>query len=506
MRALGVNMNSFKFSIITAFYNTGEYLKDSIESVINQDIGFKDNVQLILIDDGSTDNSKEIALSYQKSYPNNIIVVSKENGGVASARNLGLNYVKGEFVNFLDSDDKFSKNSLRVINNFYNKHPDVSLVCMPIKYFDKKEGEHHLNYKFDSERVIDLNYEYYSTLFHVSSSFIKHDIIDNYKFNTKVVNGSDGLFINEILIDLKKYGVVNSTYYNYRKRQDSSSIMDNAKYSKRFFTEKMKLYYSHLIDYSIKKEGHVLDFIQYTIALDLNGIIASPFFSELITEQSEIKEFWDCLSNILSYIDENIILNHKYLKEFFKSFYIYLKNDKEFHIEARPEKHKVFLKSNEFIINKLHNHKIHFNYLTIDNNQLILKGSHVSSCKKGALSFDVMLKTHYGEEKIFKSNKLDLKHNYENGFLGIKWLFSYDFEFKIPLNEYNNFKLMFLLKYDENGQNVLMCPNIRFKDSCNFTNDYLKLGSSIILFRNNEIHLVPYSFKFNMKLKFNKLI
>ena len=67
----------FRFTIITAFYNTGDYLKESIESIINQDIGFKDHVQYILVDDGSTDHSKEIALNYQQLYPENILVLSK---------------------------------------------------------------------------------------------------------------------------------------------------------------------------------------------------------------------------------------------------------------------------------------------------------------------------------------------------------------------------------------------------------------------------------------------
>lgn len=139
---------NFKFTIITAFYNTEKYLRESIESVINQDIGFEDNVQYILVDDGSDDDSKDIALEYQKLYPQNILVLSKENGGVGSARNLGLKYIKGEFVNFLDSDDKFATNSLKAIDDYLSSHRDVDVVAMPLIYFDRKTGDHHLNYKF----------------------------------------------------------------------------------------------------------------------------------------------------------------------------------------------------------------------------------------------------------------------------------------------------------------------------------------------------------------------
>ena len=83
----------FEFSIIVAIYNTEIYLEDCINSVIEQDLDFKENVQLIPVDDGSTDDSKEVALTYQKQYPDNIIVLSKENGGPASARKIGRAHV-----------------------------------------------------------------------------------------------------------------------------------------------------------------------------------------------------------------------------------------------------------------------------------------------------------------------------------------------------------------------------------------------------------------------------
>ena len=86
---------NFKFSIVTAFYNTEIYIADCIESVINQTLDFKDNIQLILVDDGSSDESARIALEYMKSYPDNIILISKGNGGPSLARNEGLKYAAG---------------------------------------------------------------------------------------------------------------------------------------------------------------------------------------------------------------------------------------------------------------------------------------------------------------------------------------------------------------------------------------------------------------------------
>jgi glycosyltransferase involved in cell wall biosynthesis len=126
----------YKFSIVTAIYNTEDYVSDAIESVINQTIGFEDNVQLILVNDGSTDRSGEICKEYRNRYPNNIVYIEKENGGVSSARNRGLKEVKGKYVNFLDSDDKLSKNTLEEVWKFFEKHyNEIDFVSIPIYFF-----------------------------------------------------------------------------------------------------------------------------------------------------------------------------------------------------------------------------------------------------------------------------------------------------------------------------------------------------------------------------------
>ena len=78
-------MFEFDFSVIMAVYNTEPFLKEAIDSLIGQTLGFS-HIQLILVDDGSIDGSGRICDEYQNRHPENIVVVHKENGGVSSAR------------------------------------------------------------------------------------------------------------------------------------------------------------------------------------------------------------------------------------------------------------------------------------------------------------------------------------------------------------------------------------------------------------------------------------
>ena len=362
-----------KFSIITAVYNCENYLSQAIESVIKQDIGFKDNVQLILVDDGSTDASKEIALEYQNKYPHNILVLSKENNGPGSARNLGLEYAEGDYVNFLDSDDKLSLNALSNVYSFF-KNNDVDVVSIPIVFFERRGGEHVLNYKFKDTGLIDLNEVYDYPQLSISSSFIKSDSIGGLRFDEDLVNGEDALFLNKIILNKQKYGVLSNASYWYRKRNDFSSIMDQSKNLTKFFLGKISNFYLELINYSLSHVGEVPKFVHYLIVYDFNSMVVAENFKPN-------DEFMECFKIVLSYVGSEIIVDHRYLDNNVKSFLIYLKNE-EFHIENNPN--EIFLKSGDYIINKLHKHKIRFEKIQFEDNILYFEGYFSSNC-------DVML-------------------------------------------------------------------------------------------------------------------
>ena len=149
----------FLFSVIIAIYNTARYLDDSIGSILNQTLGFE-NIQLILVNDGSTDNSEEICLKYQKLYEENLIYKKIKHRGVSKARNEGMKLAKGKYINFLDSDDKWDYQAFTLVLNFFENHKTVDYVAGRIKFFEAKNNYDSLDYKFYKTRIVNLTKDY----------------------------------------------------------------------------------------------------------------------------------------------------------------------------------------------------------------------------------------------------------------------------------------------------------------------------------------------------------
>lgn len=221
----GFSDREYIFSCIIAIYNVGNYLKETIDSVINQTLNFNKYVQLILVNDGSLDNSEDICLSYEKKYPDNIFYIKKKNGGVSSARNLGLKYAIGEYVNFIDGDDYFTLNSLNMVNYFFNKNKDVDFVTIEMLNFGERFSlKKSLYFRFyENSHIVEINKERNFAIFSPGMIFIKNQCAKKYKFDEKIRIGEDVHYLYKIVIDNPKCGVVKNEKYMHRIRENSAS-------------------------------------------------------------------------------------------------------------------------------------------------------------------------------------------------------------------------------------------------------------------------------------------
>lgn len=315
----------YKISIIIPIYNTEDYLEDAINSLINQTIGFQ-NIQLILVNDGSQDNSEKICLKYKSIY-NNVIYIKQENKGVSSARNNGLKYVEGKYVNCMDSDDKWEKNALLLMYNFMEEnYMEINFVSARLKYFEASEEYHYLDYKFEKTRIIDIEEEPEMLIFHGNTTLFKSEVIKNLKFDIRLEIAEDSTLLNSVLLDTLRYGVIREAIYNYRKRNANNSAVQNNKMKKSWYFDTPKYSWENLVLQSNNKYNQVIKYIQYFLLYEIKWRINCQY---VILNYLEVKRHLEIIHEALKHVDYDTIETFRLLDSSEKEILLKIKQFEE---------------------------------------------------------------------------------------------------------------------------------------------------------------------------------
>ena len=202
-----------KISIIVPIYNCELYLERCIESIVGQTY---DNIEVLLIDDGSTDSSGKICDIFAKK-DSRIKVYHKKNGGVSSARNFGIEKSTGDWISFVDSDDWVEKDfCYKMIDKLLDSEYNLA-ICAYKRVYDSKVEFQNLN-KFND---CFNSSEFLNNVLNVQTGFgfchmkiYKRSLIDKIRFNEKLKVGEDALFNSNV--SKKVNGIfVNECLYNY---------------------------------------------------------------------------------------------------------------------------------------------------------------------------------------------------------------------------------------------------------------------------------------------------
>lgn len=303
----------FEFSVVMAVYNVEPFLREAVDSLVAQDFGFE-KIQLIMVDDGSTDSSGAICDEYAQLYPENVMVIHKENGGVASARNEGLRYATGRYLNFMDSDDKFTQNAFREVHSFFQKNEEeTDVVTIPLEFFDALHGRHWQNDKFRrGNRVLDLFWDYQASIMFVNASFFVHSVKDEIIFDPRLVCGEDAKVLLTILIHKMKLGVINTCKYMYRRRSvGEASLIQTSKKKYGWYFD----YFTYLIDWAItyyqEKFDYLPAFLQYELLCDLQWRFGQVYDMTEVLTQEGIEQYKARLFQTLENFDDKYILEQK---------------------------------------------------------------------------------------------------------------------------------------------------------------------------------------------------
>lgn len=281
-----------EISIIVPVYNVDKYLNRCIESLVNQT--FK-NIEIILINDGSTDNSKKICENWMDK-DNRIKLINQENKGLADARNKGIKYARGKYIGFVDSDDWITNN---MYENLYDiiKRFNADISCAK---FEKVKSEDEIIEKLDNSIKIYSNedslkklctfdnYKETGIITQVWNKLYKSELFREIKFPSGKVY-EDAYVTYKLLFNSKRVVEINQIYYYYYQR--SGSIMLSKLNDKKLIS----------YDYERNMFKYLLDKNSKVIPYALKKYIVSYFtlYNKLlnnydVSEESKTK----CINNL----------------------------------------------------------------------------------------------------------------------------------------------------------------------------------------------------------------
>lgn len=209
------------FSIIIPIYNNEKYLYSCLDSMLFQTF---DDIEIICVNDGSTDHSLSVVEEYAK-IDSRIVVVNKLNGGPAETRNMGISVASGQYILFLDSDDYYAENACERIHAEIEKRKNPDAVIFGTSLFPTEPRASEWHYS-----VLETPDEYYDTVDEESlltkpylkvyswRCCFKNQFIESnkLKFNPNFKYGEDALFMFEAVVKFKGVAVISDKLYNYR--------------------------------------------------------------------------------------------------------------------------------------------------------------------------------------------------------------------------------------------------------------------------------------------------
>ena len=309
----GIKVEEIKVSIIVPIYNGEVYIKRCIDSLINQTLR---NIEIILIDDGSTDTTPEIVDEYSNK-GDKIKVFHKSNGGVSEARNFGVKNANGIYILFVDADDWCEPDMAeKMYTTAMNNLSD--LVCVGYS-MDDENGKTILINKSDSfmessekdeiaEIISKTNISYAVTKLYKLSLIQNNEIF----FKTNLSLGEDALFVYDYLLNVKSMAVIDEVLYHYVRCNDQSL---STKYvynidqfieiifdKKRELFERFPMYKELSEEAGYKREissTMMYIFNNYKLGCPLNSKERRTFIKQFMTNANIDKVFNECTANNL---------------------------------------------------------------------------------------------------------------------------------------------------------------------------------------------------------------
>ena len=311
---------SVEFSVISPMYNVARYLPEYFASLERQTYGFE-RLELILVDDGSTDDTLEVAQAFAAKH-RNVTVIHKPNGGQASARNAGLPHATGAWLTFPDPDDVLSDDYFAEVSSAIDpENPPSMLSAQMLLWYEGDDRNplrdvHALAGRFHDGRVTKNLIEHPAWVQpHVTSGFMqRQEVMDAHlTFPTDLrLRFEDGAFASGYLLGFDEPTVtfVPEAKYHYRQRSDNSSTIQSGAANPGKYTDTIRYGYMSVIRHALEVQGALPRWLQNLMLYDQFWILRSsqgrtvrsaPFPNSMYEELQEL------LPAFLRHIDDAAI-------------------------------------------------------------------------------------------------------------------------------------------------------------------------------------------------------
>lgn len=440
-------MSEFEFSVIMLTHNSELGIRQSIDCVINQTLDFNKHNEIIIIDQHSEDNTKKICEDYIKKYPNNIKFIQQDDYNPSQAKNLGIKNASGRFITFLENHDYYSKDSLKSLMDYINKNKELDLIALPIFYFKNNHEEYYLNHKIKKTEKISLLKQPEYVEFIGLSTFFKRDSCKNIEFLNADHNNIT--FFSEILINNPILGICNKGHYYSINIDEKIYPTEKLAFELSEYDAFVKYNFNYLIEKTLDKFSNIPQFIQFNLVNHLRWVLSI----EKTLENVDLSKLID----IMQYIDDDIILNTKLLKNHLKTISFLLKYDAPL---------------NENLMDKLDLNTIFVDNYDIINNELHILASTINIYPR---NIDIFVNNEKINKKVVKFPQKDI-YSLNNDFCP-----DYSIETVIPISANKTFELEF-----KEGNKKL---HIDFSRPCNFSKivGYAKTRHYLSILKNDKI-------------------
>ncbi|TDM27166.1 glycosyltransferase family 2 protein [Macrococcoides caseolyticum] len=414
------------FSVIIPTRNSEKKIAKTLDRLLRQ-LPFLDD-EIIVINDGSSDNTKQVLEPYEKL--KQVKIIQQRNLGVSAARNAGVKQTssKSKYITFVDDSDSVSDNFFSVSHNFFFKNPQISIASIPIVTLPDNKQINHTTDINTKTQIINITKQSKELQYHIGGVVFKRELFfkDCFAFDENINYWEDAKLINSILLDKQDYGILQNAKYYY-DRKDKNSLSQIAwQYHYRYLPQ-ITDNYMPLIQQSINKYGEVLEYIQVLIAkhyisyiLEYNQtkLVDRFIFDNHLFKNKSIELFHHIEPKVI--MDLNIFNRYKY--------FLYSMKGLSFPNELYFDNISIYMHDYKFFKKELTFSLSHHAYGLSENTEIYICKKHTKSYKARIISNDIVQILRY---EIFDISK----NKYRMKFSLIKLLFGTTFH--IFDKEYN---------------------------------------------------------------------